>query len=183
MDKKDKRIKELEELVASLMERVAELELALAKANKDSSTSSKPPSSDIAKPNPKKKPGRPRKPRQGGQPGHQRQLREPLPPDRVDNTIDYEIDDADIQRLGLTPTGNFEVVQHIELPESPAIVTEHRLTEYVDAAGHLYYPDASELKGPIFGPRLLATIGWLTSTRHVHVRCWKSSLAMSSPVI
>lgn len=166
MDKKDKRIKELEELVASLMARVAELELALAKANKDSSTSSKPPSSDIAKPKPKKKPGRPRKPRQGGQPGHQRQLREPLPPDRVDNAIDYEINDADIQRLGLTPTGNFEVVQHIELPESPAIVTEHRLTEYVDAAGHLYYPDASELKGPIFGPRLLATIGWLKSVGH-----------------
>ena len=65
MDKKDQRIKELEALVASLMERIAKLELALAKANKDSSTSSKPPSSDIAKPKPKKKPGRPRKPRQG----------------------------------------------------------------------------------------------------------------------
>jgi len=34
--------------------RIEELELKLAKALKDSSTSSKPPSSDIAKPKPKK---------------------------------------------------------------------------------------------------------------------------------
>ncbi|TWU43873.1 hypothetical protein Q31b_14050 [Novipirellula aureliae] len=126
MDKKDARIKELEELVATLIKRVTELELALAKANKDSSTSSKPPSSDIAKPKPKKKPGRPRKPRKGAQPGHQQQLREPLPPDRVDETFDYEIIASEILRLGLTPTGNFHVVQHVELPETPATRHVHR---------------------------------------------------------
>ena len=85
--------------------RIAELELALAKANKDSSTSSKPPSSDITKPQPKKAPGRRKKPRRGGQPGHQRQWRGPLPPERVDETIDYEIEADDVQRLGLAPTG------------------------------------------------------------------------------
>ena len=65
----------LEEQAARLEEqaaRIAELELALAKAKKDSSTSSKPPSSDLVKPKPKnKKPGRRKKPRRGAQPGHE----------------------------------------------------------------------------------------------------------------
>lgn len=167
MDSKDRQIEELKALVAKLTKRVAELELALAKAKKDSSTSSKPPSSDITKPQAKhKKPGRRKKPRRGGQPGHVQHLRQPLPPERVDETIDYEIDEQEVKRLRLTPTGEFEVLQHIELPESPVHVTEHRLTEYQDADGNLYYPDCPELEGPIFGPRLLATIGWLKSVGH-----------------
>ena len=161
----ERQAAQLEEQAARLEEqaaRITELELALAKAKKDSSTSSKPPSSDITKPKPKrKKPGRRKKPRQGGQPGHERQLREPLPPERVDEFIEYEIDDDEVRQLGLTPTGDFEVIQHIELPETPVHVTEHRLTVYQDADGQLYVPDCAELKGPIFGPRLLAT---MTST-------------------
>lgn len=166
MDSKDKQIEELKALVAALTRRVTELELALAKANKDSSTSSKPPSSDIAKPKPRKKPGRPRKPRRGGQAGHQRQLREPLPPERVDEIIDYEINDDDAKRLGLTATGDFETIQKIELPETPVHVTDHRLTIYQDANGYFYTPHVPELNGPIFGPRMLAMIGWLKSVGH-----------------
>lgn len=173
MDSKDVLIDELRRIVArqgaqlkEQAERIAQLELALAKAKKDSSTSSKPPSSDITTPKPKKKPGRRKKPRRGGQPGHQRQIREPLPPDRVDETIEYEIDDGEVERLGLTPTGDFEIVQHVELPESPVHVTEYRLAIYQDADGQLYIPDCPEVKGPIFGPRLLATIGWLKSRAH-----------------
>lgn len=166
MDSKDRKIAELEALVAALTKRVAELELALAKATKDSSTSSKPPSSDIVKPQPKRAPGRRKKPRRGGQPGHERQLRAPLPPERVNETIDYEIDDHHIQRLGLTPTGDHDVIQHIELPETPVHVTDHRLTVYRDADGNVYVPDLPELNGPIFGPRMLAMIGWLKSVGH-----------------
>ncbi len=167
MDSKDKQIEELKALVAKLTKRVEELELELAKAKKDSSTSSKPPSSDIIRPKAKqKKPGRPQKRRTGGQPGHERHLRNPLPQERVNETIEYEIDDRDVTRLGLTPTGDFEVIQHIELPEAPVHVTEYRLTEYQDAENNVYLPDCPELKGPIFGPRLLATIGWLKSVGH-----------------
>ena len=162
MDSRDQLIDELRQLVAEQAAqleqqaaRIAELELELAKAKKDSSTSSKPPSSDITKPKPKKKPGRRKKPRRGGQPGHQRQLRELLPPDRVDETIEFELDAREAQRLGLTPTGDFEIVQHIELPETPVHVTEYRLAVYQDAHGQLYIPDCPEVKGPIFGPRLL----------------------------
>ena len=122
MDSKDALIEELRQVVArqaaqikQLVDRVAQLELELAKAKKDSSTSSKPPSSDIAKPKPKQRPGRPKKRRKGGQSGHQRQLRQPLPAERVDETIDYEIDDSQAKRLGLTPTGDVDVIQHIEM--------------------------------------------------------------------
>ena len=126
MDSRDRIIDELRALIAEQSAqleqqsaRIKELELELAKAKKDSTTSSKPPSSDITKPKPKPKKSKRRKPRKGGQPGHQQQLREPLPPDRVDEIIEYEIDDDDIRRLGLVPTGDFESVQHIELPDTP----------------------------------------------------------------
>jgi len=94
--------------------RIEALELQLAKAQKDSSNSSKSPSSDIVKP-PKKKTDRRKKAKRGGQKGHPRKLREPLPPERVDQQITYEIRDSDVRRLGLTPTEEFQTVQHIEL--------------------------------------------------------------------
>lgn len=105
--------------------RITALELELAKAKKDSTTSSKT-SSDITKPKPKAKKSSRKKTRKGGQPGHQRQLRQPLPPDRVDEIIEYEIDEGEVIRLGLTFTGDFDIVQHIELPDTPVHVTEHR---------------------------------------------------------
>ena len=135
MRSKDAQIAELQrtierqaETIERLEKRIHELELELARAKKDSSTSSKPPSSDIVKPpKTKKKPGRRRKRRKGGQPGHKQQLREPLPPERVDETIEYGIDDGEVERLGLAPTGEFEIVQHIESPETPVYVTEYGL--------------------------------------------------------
>ena len=144
MDSKDRQIEELKALVAALTKRVAELELELAKARKDSSTSSKPPSSDIAKAKPKKSSRR--KPRKGGQPGHQRQLRQPLPPDRVNDIVEYEIDDDEVSRLGLTLTGNFDILQRIELPETPVHVTEHRLAVYEDSRRPSFHPRLSRIE-------------------------------------
>ena len=54
MASKDDIIADLRRLVEKLTKRIEELELQLAKAQKDSSNSSKSPSSDIVKP-PKKK--------------------------------------------------------------------------------------------------------------------------------
>jgi len=53
MDAKDRIITEQRVLIEELRRKIEELELALAKATKDSSNSSKSPSSDIVKP-PKK---------------------------------------------------------------------------------------------------------------------------------
>ena len=65
--------------------RIAVLEGQLAKLQKHSGNSSKPPSSDIVKP-PKKqtKPGRRRKRRIGGQPGHPRHERRPFTEEELD---------------------------------------------------------------------------------------------------
>jgi len=103
--------------IVDLMKRVAELELQLAKALKNSSNSSKSPSSDIVKP--PKKGNRRKKAKRGGQQGHPRKLREPLPPERIDEEIICEINDAEVRELGLTPTDEFEIVQHVELLDLP----------------------------------------------------------------
>ena len=123
MDRKDQIITELRQLVADLQRhiqrqdrRIAELELELAKSKKDSSNSSKSPSSDIVKP-PKMKTDRRKKAKRGGQKGHSRKLREPLPPERVDEQITYEMNADDVRELGLTSTDDFEIIQHIELLE------------------------------------------------------------------
>lgn len=175
MDGRAEVIEELRALIAEQAARleqqaarIAELELALAKAQKNSATSSKPPSSDLTNPPPKRQRfGRRKKPRCGAQAGHQRHVREPLPPERVDETLDYEIAEDEVRRLKLAPTGEFEIIQRIELPETPVHVTEHRLAVYRAPAGDLYIPDVPELQGPLFGPRLLATIGWLKSVGHL----------------
>jgi cell division protein FtsB len=63
VDSGDKIIEKVRDLVAKqvaqiqkLTARIEELELQLTKAKKDSTTSFKPPSSDIAKPKPKQRP-------------------------------------------------------------------------------------------------------------------------------
>jgi len=173
MDSRDRIIAELRELVAKQAaqleqqaKRIADLELQLAKALKNSSNSSKSPSSDIVKP-PKKQVDRRKKTKRGGQKGHQRKLREPLPPERVDEEITYEINDDQVREFKLTPTDQFEVIQHVELLNLPIHVTEHRLREYVNSNGETFLPYVPELRNqPIFGPRMLATIGWLKSRAH-----------------
>ncbi len=173
MDGRDRIIAELRELVAKQAaqleqqaKRITELELQLAKALKNSSNSSKSPSSDIVKP-PKKKIDRRKKAKQGGQKGHQRKLREPLPPERVDEEVTYEINDDQVREFKLTPTNQFEIIQHVELLDLPIHVTEHRLREYVNLNGEIFLPDVPELRNqPIFGPRMLSMIGWLKSRAH-----------------
>jgi transposase len=177
MSSKDAIIADLRKLVekqakqiATLSEQLDQVRIQLAKANKNSSNSSKSPSSDItgaSKKQGKGKSGRPKKRKIGGQPGRDRKLRDPLPAERVDETIDYEIDPKEVKRLGLTATGQFDAIQHIELPDCPVIVTEHRFWLYQSAGGDIYYPHVPEIQNqPIFGSRLLATIGWMKSCAH-----------------
>lgn len=169
MDDKDALVAELRRTIKQLQKRIQELELELARAKKDSSTSSKPPSSDLVKPpKPKNKSAKKRrKSQRGGQPGHKRHEREPLPQDRVDEWITYELFDEEVLEWGLTPTDEFETRQHIELVESPIHVTEIRLRKYLTPEGETVLPDVPEwARPPLFGPRMLATIGWLKSRAH-----------------
>lgn len=173
MASKDDIIANQAKQIEDLRKRIAELELQLAKALKNSSNSSKSPSSDIVKP--PKKTDRRKKSKRGGQKGHQRKLREPLPPERVNETITYEINAADVRKLGLASTDDFDIIQHVELLDLPIHVTEHRLRKYLDGDGNTVLPDVPELKDrPIFGPRMLSMIGWLKSRAH----CSYSTIAV-----
>jgi len=170
MDAKDRIIEEQRLLIEQLRRRIEELELTLAKATKDSSNSSKSPSSDITKP-PKKQSGGGKTSRKnrkrGGQPGRKRTLRKPLPPERVDEAFVYEISDEEVRDRKLTPIDDFEIIQHIELLDMPIHVTEHRLRKYLTPDGKTVVMRVPELAGrPIFGPRMLAMIGWLKSRAH-----------------
>ena len=68
--------------VKVLRAEVLELREQLAAALKNSSTSSKPPSSDIAKPKPAPDPKASDPRKIGGQPGHPKHEREPFPPEQ-----------------------------------------------------------------------------------------------------
>src|SRR5665811_315340 len=86
LDAQEARLKAFEATVARLQEQ-------LAAARTDSSTSSKPPSSDIVKP-PKPEPpeGQDRR-RIGGQPGHPKHERTAFPPELLNGgSYDYRLD-------------------------------------------------------------------------------------------
>src|SRR4051794_35433672 len=69
--------------IEALQAAVGQLQEQLASARKDSSTSSKPPSTDIVKPSrPGGLPGQARR-HTGGQPGHPKHERAPFPPEVV----------------------------------------------------------------------------------------------------
>ena len=154
-----------------------ELKRKLATANKNSTNSSKPPSSDIVAPA-KTKRDRRRRRKIGGQKGHRRALRQPLPAERVDHVIEHRFDDQTVQDRQLTPTGDYQSFQHIELLELPIRVTESRRHQYRDPEGKLVYPDAPGWNaGPIFGPRLITLIGYLKSRCHCSYRTIEALLA------
>src|ERR1035437_572707 len=78
-----KRIAELEKRVVELETENTSLKNEVARLKKNSSNSSKPPSSDIVKP-PKPVPPHGGKQKIGGQPGHERHLRAPFTSAQID---------------------------------------------------------------------------------------------------
>jgi transposase len=154
---------------APLRERIAALEAELAKAKKNSSTSSKPPSSDMVKPpKPPREDGQKRQ--RGGQPGHEQHLRPEFPPEAIDQTVSYTLDRCPDcggkLKLFDRPA---EVLQQVEIPAAPAIVTEHRVPGYWCPHCHKYHsaslPKAIEAAG-LFGPRLTALVAYLKGVCH-----------------
>lgn len=112
------------EATAPLLKRIAELEAEIARLKKNSSTSTKLPSSDIVKPSPA---GRKRKRRLGGQPGHPRHDRPAFPPEEVDRVRIHERDDLGEE---WEPLDEFRIVQQVDLIDDPLEVTEHRARRY-----------------------------------------------------
>ena len=156
LKQRDERIAVLEEQVAELLKANAQLAEKLAKLSKNSSNSSKPPSSDIVKP-PKPEPADgPR--HQGGQPGHKGINRQPFGPDRIDKTVELHAGCCECGYKGPgKPTDKPKIQQTVELRPDPAIVTEYRLYGYIcPKCGRMVWAKlpAGVIEGQLLGLRL-----------------------------
>ena len=165
-----------------LKARIAELEAELARARKDSTTSSKPPSSDIVKPtgNDGQPPaGGPRggrnqrrkKRRIGGQPGHRRHVRPAFPPEQIDKTREYRLDECPDCGGALSddPDSAPRVVQQVEIIVQPVRVTEHRgLAQWCECCQKTHQASLPRQvrKAGLVGPRLTALIAYLKGACH-----------------
>jgi len=152
-----------------LHEQNARLEQQLAAARKDSSTSSKPPSSDIVKPKkPLPKGGKKRK--KGGQPGHEQHVRSPFPPEAVDHFQPHTLDCCpDCGGRLVLSRQEPEVVQQVEITETPSVVTEHQgLAYWCPHCRKVHYAPLPEtvVKAGLFGPRLTALVAFMKGVCH-----------------
>ena len=163
-----RRIATLEAQLAAALKRLAELEAKIARLEKNSSTSSKPPSSDIVKP---PKPPTPKGGGKiGGQPGHPRHQREPFTPDQIDRVEKHELNRCPGCGGKLKPANEpARVVQQVELIERPVEVVEHRAgAYYCPRCGKTHFaslPAEVEQSG-LIGPELTALVAYLKGVCH-----------------
>jgi len=175
------RLAELERRLAAALARIDDLEKQLAAARKDSSTSSKPPSSDIVKP-PRPAPagqGRKRKRRRGGQPGHKRHERTALPPEEVDATWMYEWPEASLPS-DWEPLDEFDTIQQVDLVEKLFEVTEHRARLYLHRpTGKVIATPLPEevVRAGLVGPRLSTFIAYQKGACHMTYRAIETFLS------
>ena len=115
-------------IIMHLLKKIEVLEGKVAQLEKNSSNSSKPPSSDITKPQSEQR--QPGKRKIGGQPKHVGKTRELLPPEKVDKVESLELKENNCRSCGVCFTGDEErkvlIQQTIELIENPIEVTEYR---------------------------------------------------------
>lgn len=160
-------------MIEQLEARIAALEAELAKARKNSSNSSKPPSSDIA--NPPKSGGSAKgksktKRRPGGQPGHKKHQRPPFEEAEIDQFFDYYYDECpDCGGEVLPSPQPPRVIQQVELIEAPIEITEHRgcacFCPHCDKTHQAPLP-ADVRRGGLTGPRLTSLVGYLKGACH-----------------
>jgi transposase len=156
-----KRVEKLEALLNVALARIVELE---GKLGLNSGNSSKSPSSDMGRK--RKPPVAPSGRKPGGQPGHEGQAREQVPPEEVDATEDVDPSACENcgEDLGTQPRLDACIRQVTETPEFKAFVLEFRLWSKVcpkcGRATRAGMPAGSP-KGA-FGPRLQARIALLS---------------------
>jgi transposase len=148
---------------------VAQLQEQLAKARKDSSTSSKPPSSDIVKP-PKPSSATGPKRRQGGQPGHAKHERAAFPPEQVTRPVEHPLSACPDCGGELRRNGSLaRIVQQVDFLRPPLTIEQHTCPEYF--CGHCGKACKADLPSPIetgglVGPRLTVLIAYLKGVCH-----------------
>jgi len=179
-----KRCRQLEAENAQLKAHAAQLEArltesqaknqqliqALAAATKNSRNSSKPPSSDIVKP-PSKLPGKGKRRKIGGQPGHPKHQHPAFTPAQIDHHIRYELEHCPVDPSHrLVPLADEQkIIQQVELVDQPFVVTEHRAQgcwcEGCQCIHYAAFPPAV-LAGGLCGPCLTSLVCYLKGKLH-----------------
>ena len=147
------RITELESENVQLKERVARLE-------KNSSNSSKPPSSDIT--TRKEEQRQPGVRKIGGQPGHKANWRRGFTETEIDRRKKLELLRCPECKTKLEPTQDAIIHQQAELVAKPVFVTEYQLRGgFCPCCNKTAYPELpfGVIPGQLLGPRLLTLFG------------------------
>ena len=161
---------ELIAIILRLERRLGELEAEVARLRKNSSNSSKPPSSDITKPPKPPTPSGQGKRPIGGQPGHERHERPAFPPDQVDRIRTWTLQRCPdcggrLKRL----RGKTRVLQQMEIVPRPVRIVEHRAGSYrcacCDKTHDASIPPHVRRSG-LMGPNLMAIVAWLKGAGH-----------------
>jgi|SRR5579884_730588 len=161
----------LEQAVAALTQEVQSLQQRLAAATKDSSTSSKPPSSDIVKPPKPAPPAGQAKRKRGGQPGHTKHERALLPPGQLAQPpIEHRLLFCPDCQGNLHPAQiEPRRLQQVELPQTPAFAVEHRAyAGFCPRCAKVHFapfPEEVSAAG-LVGPRLTTLIAYLKGACH-----------------
>jgi len=163
------RCADLEQRLEQLCARVAQLEAELAAAKKNSTNSSKPPSSDIVKP--KIKPASGKKRKRGGQPGHPRHERPLFPDDQVDYTDLRCFECPDCHGAVVPSKLPPKVIQQIELPlasEMISVVGFRSHACWCRQCQQVHYApfDEATRRAGLFSTRLTALVAYLKGACH-----------------
>ena len=163
-------VEQLRAMVELLEQQNAELTRQVAALRKNSTNSSKPPSSDIVKP-PKPSKGQQTKRKRGGQPGHPMHERSPFDADQVSTIEVHELSACPCCGGSVEPTDHEpHILQKVELIDTvPWEVTEHQTLSYYCArcqcVQHAPLP-AEIARGGMLGPKMLALIGYMKGVLH-----------------
>ena len=168
MNAKDRLIEKQAEEIKMLKEHIKVLEEKIARLEKNSSNSSKPPSSDITNPQPTNNKKKKRK--IGGQKGHKKHYRPLFESDEIDKTIVHKLPAEEIKRKGLVRLPETEsALQQIDLPEKLYNVIDHRVQLYLNPNGKIVKAKLPKdiRKAGLFSPRTMALTGYLKARGHM----------------
>jgi len=161
------------EVLLRMSARIEELERKVALLTRDSSNSSKPPSSDGPAAKPKaRRPTKSKKRKPGGQPGHKGANRDLIPIEEVSEVIPVFPDACDNCGAALTPdpdrsNGKYWRHQVIDIHEPKQDVSEYQLHCIRCTCGAENWGKLPQTARSGFGPRLTALLAHLTGLHRV----------------
>ncbi|MGC9385060.1 MAG: IS66 family transposase [Kosmotogaceae bacterium] len=164
----EEQLKQRDKQIAALIKKVEQLTEKVARLSKNSSNSSKPPSSDIVKHSQNKKGSSSRN--IGGQPGHTKHERPPFTKDEINYFQTHTLDVCPDCGGKLNKVkGSEKVVQQVEIVKTPIEIEQHTCPRYwcQHCQKSHYAPMPAHIeKGQLIGPRLTAVIAYMKGACH-----------------